>query len=171
MPNKWVEHIRAFAKKNNMTYGCALSDPRTKSSYKEGKDVPPLETPMRTARVIKATPPKPQPEPPAKAPEPAPAPAKAPAPKKKAEYIVGESGSNYVYMTANQLESSMILEVFIRMLRDNDAFKSKSQDTRLYNKMKKADAEEMADIIRQNQKKVNYFTREKFFKDFGRKGK
>ena len=31
--NRWVEHIRAFAKKNNMTYGCAMSDPRIKDGY------------------------------------------------------------------------------------------------------------------------------------------
>lgn len=58
MVNKWVEHIRAFAKKNNLSYGCALSDPKCKSSYHAGKGVPDLETPMRTSRVIKANPPK-----------------------------------------------------------------------------------------------------------------
>lgn len=58
MVNKWVEHIRAFAKKNGLTYGCALSDPKCKSSYHDGKGVPALETPMRTSRVIKANPPK-----------------------------------------------------------------------------------------------------------------
>ena len=58
MPNKWVEHVKQYAKKHNLSYGCAVSDPGCKSSYHAGKDVPPLETPMRTSRVIKATPPK-----------------------------------------------------------------------------------------------------------------
>jgi hypothetical protein len=58
MVNKWVEHIRAFAKKNGQSYGCALSDPKCKSSYHDAKGVPDLETPMRTSRVIKANPPK-----------------------------------------------------------------------------------------------------------------
>jgi hypothetical protein len=59
MVNKWVEHIRAFAKKNGQSYGCALSDPKCKSSYHDAKGVPALETPMRTSRVIKANPPNP----------------------------------------------------------------------------------------------------------------
>ena len=33
MSNKWVEHLRAFAKKNNISYGCAISNPQAKSSY------------------------------------------------------------------------------------------------------------------------------------------
>lgn len=61
MANKWVEHVRAFAKKNKMSYGCAISEPECKKSYHAGKDVPALETPMRTSRVIKANPPKPKP--------------------------------------------------------------------------------------------------------------
>lgn len=60
MVNKWVEHIRAFAKKNNLSYGCALSDPKCKSSYHASKA-------------------------PAKAPE---APAKAP--ERKAEAVIGD---------------------------------------------------------------------------------
>jgi hypothetical protein len=37
MVNRWVEHIRKFAKENNKTYGCALSDPACRASYKSGK--------------------------------------------------------------------------------------------------------------------------------------
>jgi hypothetical protein len=41
MPNRWVEHIRKFAKDNNMTYSCALSDPNIRDGYipapKKGK--------------------------------------------------------------------------------------------------------------------------------------
>ena len=58
MPNKWVEHVKQYAKKKGLSYGCAVTDPGCKSSYHAGKDVPPLETPMRTSRVIKARPPK-----------------------------------------------------------------------------------------------------------------
>jgi len=34
MVNRWVEHIRKFAKENGKTYGCALSDPACRASYK-----------------------------------------------------------------------------------------------------------------------------------------
>lgn len=30
----WVQHVRRFAAENNLTYGCALSDPRCKETYK-----------------------------------------------------------------------------------------------------------------------------------------
>jgi hypothetical protein len=32
--SKWVEHIRDFAKRNNLTYGCALSDPKCSEEYR-----------------------------------------------------------------------------------------------------------------------------------------
>jgi hypothetical protein len=35
MANAWVEHIRKYAKDNNMTYACALTDPNCKGSYKK----------------------------------------------------------------------------------------------------------------------------------------
>ena len=34
MTNKWIEHIRAFAKSHNVPYGCALSNPECLASYK-----------------------------------------------------------------------------------------------------------------------------------------
>lgn len=34
MPSKWIEHIRDFAKRNNLTYGCALSDPKCSEEYR-----------------------------------------------------------------------------------------------------------------------------------------
>jgi hypothetical protein len=37
MANAWVEHIRKFARENGKTYGCALSDPACKASYKSNK--------------------------------------------------------------------------------------------------------------------------------------
>jgi len=58
MPNKWVEHVKSYARKHNLSYGCAISEPNCKKSYHDGKNVPPLETPMRTSRVMKANPPK-----------------------------------------------------------------------------------------------------------------
>ena len=33
MPSKWIEHIKAFAAKNNLSYGCALSDPQCRATY------------------------------------------------------------------------------------------------------------------------------------------
>ena len=35
MPNAWVQHVKKFARDNNMAYACAISDPRCKSSYKK----------------------------------------------------------------------------------------------------------------------------------------
>ena len=34
MSNEWIEHVKKNARENNMTYGCAISDPRCKASYK-----------------------------------------------------------------------------------------------------------------------------------------
>jgi len=34
MTNTWIEHIRKFAKENNTSYACALSDPKCSLSYK-----------------------------------------------------------------------------------------------------------------------------------------
>ena len=33
MPNKWIEHVKEFCKKNNISYGCALSHPDLKKDY------------------------------------------------------------------------------------------------------------------------------------------
>ena len=33
MPNAWIEHVRGFAKKNNLSYGCAMTDPKVKDGY------------------------------------------------------------------------------------------------------------------------------------------
>jgi len=35
MPNRWIEYVKKFARENNMTYGCALSDPVMKAGYKK----------------------------------------------------------------------------------------------------------------------------------------
>ena len=38
MTNKWVEHIKTFAKSHNIAYGCALSNPECLASYKVKKN-------------------------------------------------------------------------------------------------------------------------------------
>jgi tRNA G10 N-methylase Trm11 len=39
VPNAWVEHIKKYAKENNLSYGCALSMPDCKNScYKKTKE-------------------------------------------------------------------------------------------------------------------------------------
>ena len=35
MPNKWIDHVKKFAKHNNMKYNEALKDVNCKSSYKQ----------------------------------------------------------------------------------------------------------------------------------------
>ena len=37
MPNAWIEHIRAFAKRNDITYSCAVGDTRCKEEYYKQK--------------------------------------------------------------------------------------------------------------------------------------
>jgi hypothetical protein len=38
MPNKWVEFVKSWSKRNNKTYGCAISDPKCKADYRKQKD-------------------------------------------------------------------------------------------------------------------------------------
>ena len=33
MSNKWVEHVKKFAKENGLSYGCAMSKPNLKDGY------------------------------------------------------------------------------------------------------------------------------------------
>ena len=54
MPNAWVEHVKKFAKENNETYGCAISNPKCKESYKSAK-AKPMAAPTAAPRA--ATPP------------------------------------------------------------------------------------------------------------------
>lgn len=35
---KWIEFLKAYAKKHNMTYSSALKDPKAKSAYHAQKD-------------------------------------------------------------------------------------------------------------------------------------
>lgn len=41
--NPWVHHVRTFAEKNKMSYGCALSNPEIKAGYTVGKFTRPSE--------------------------------------------------------------------------------------------------------------------------------
>jgi len=51
--NPWVLHVRSFALKNGITYGCALSDPRCKETYKTGASMsPPKSNGEMTAREL-----------------------------------------------------------------------------------------------------------------------
>ena len=38
MPNNWIEHIKDFASKNNLSFGCALSNPECVKSYRQKKE-------------------------------------------------------------------------------------------------------------------------------------
>jgi hypothetical protein len=44
MPNAWVEHIKKYAKKNNLSYSCAMTMPDCKNSYKKTKESKTKET-------------------------------------------------------------------------------------------------------------------------------
>jgi hypothetical protein len=51
--NPWVAHVRSFALKNGITYGCALSDPRCKQTYNTGDSMsPPKSNGEMTAREL-----------------------------------------------------------------------------------------------------------------------
>lgn len=34
MPNQWIDHVKKFAADNNLSYGCALSKPECKETYR-----------------------------------------------------------------------------------------------------------------------------------------
>jgi hypothetical protein len=38
MTNPWVEFLKQWAKQNNTSYACALTDPRAKDAYKRKKE-------------------------------------------------------------------------------------------------------------------------------------
>ncbi len=40
MTNPWVEHIKKYAKDNNLSYGCALSTPECKNTYRKPSSKP-----------------------------------------------------------------------------------------------------------------------------------
>jgi len=50
LENLWVNFLKNYAKNNNITYSCALSDPRAKEEYKTGKMPKKEEIPMMTKK-------------------------------------------------------------------------------------------------------------------------
>ena len=49
--NRWIKHIREYAKRNGVTYSCALIDPRCVEEYRNPP--PPVK---RKIRIIKKKP-------------------------------------------------------------------------------------------------------------------
>ena len=33
--NKWIDHVKKYAKENNLSYACALSQPNVKTNYEK----------------------------------------------------------------------------------------------------------------------------------------
>ena len=53
MSNEWIEHVKKFVRENNMSYGCAISDPRCKASYKPKHKIvtkPPTDVPKKLTK-------------------------------------------------------------------------------------------------------------------------
>ena len=74
-PSAWIQHIKNFAKKNNVSYGCALSMPECKKEYHQKKQ---LLTDVKLPKKLK--------------PIPAPKPKPAPKPAQKADIVVLAEG-------------------------------------------------------------------------------
>ena len=57
MSNPWVEHIKKYAKANNISYGCALSTPECKNTYSKAssksKKKPECKTDCKTCKTCK----------------------------------------------------------------------------------------------------------------------
>lgn len=51
LENLWVSFLKNYAKSNNITYSCALSDPRAKEQYKTGK-MPMKEEPVMMMETV-----------------------------------------------------------------------------------------------------------------------
>lgn len=45
MPNAWIEHVRKYARDNNISYGCAVSNPECKASYAKASPKPKTSKP------------------------------------------------------------------------------------------------------------------------------
>ena len=48
MPSPWIQHIKDFAAQNNLSYGCAMSKPECKASYKSKKESASLKSSKMT---------------------------------------------------------------------------------------------------------------------------
>ena len=53
MPNAWIEHIKKYAKDNNLSYGCALSSPGCQNTYV--KSTPKPKTKKKSIEPVKPT--------------------------------------------------------------------------------------------------------------------
>jgi hypothetical protein len=95
-----------------------------------------------------------------------------PKPIESDEYILDRSSSGTIIASPSQLGNQVVKETFFRIITENeDNFKTKASKTTIYNKIQKADAEEMASLIQQyfspnSPKRINFFKKEKFLKDF-----
>ena len=56
--NSWVNHVREFAKQNNLTYMCAASTPECSKSYKEKQKPKAITAPASAPAVAKTVAPK-----------------------------------------------------------------------------------------------------------------
>jgi hypothetical protein len=96
-------------------------------------------------------------------------------PKPKLKVVDSYSLGDGMSMTTTSLNDSVMKEIFYRILTDyEDNFKTPLIKKRLYNKIMKANAEEMASIIESyfnpnSSKRINYFTQQRFLKDFAYK--
>jgi hypothetical protein len=53
MPNAWTNHIKQWAKENNMSYMCALSQPAAREAYKKPEKVKKTKTPKQPNKQTK----------------------------------------------------------------------------------------------------------------------
>lgn len=51
--SKWTEHVKAFATAHQLTYGCALSDPKCSAEYQQ-KNPKPIKTKKPTKKELAA---------------------------------------------------------------------------------------------------------------------
>ena len=61
MSNRWVDHVKNYAKEHNIPYGCAVS--RASASYREKYNIKPKKTDKKTDKKTKSL------DPPYEAPE------------------------------------------------------------------------------------------------------
>ena len=50
MTNPWIEHIKKYAKDNNISYGCALSTPECKNTYRKPSSTPKQKTECKNCK-------------------------------------------------------------------------------------------------------------------------
>ncbi len=53
MTNPWVEHIKKYAKDHNISYGCALSTPECKNTYRRPSSKPKQKKECKTCKMNK----------------------------------------------------------------------------------------------------------------------